>query len=726
MMSGARFQAISGCGGDGIEASIYIVNIDGENLVLDVGYQDGMDIDKVLNQLKALDPAPRGILVTHAHLDHIGLLPCVHNIFPQTPIVMTPLTRILAKVILENALKLSPNLSLFLRSAADIKKTLDFCQHYERDFEGSIRIGSTEISILRAGHVPGAASFLIRGRQGTTILYTGDFSLIDFLTVPAATLPREQGFLDLLITEATYGDKNHLPRLKQIDDFVNNLRKVLERGGRVLIPSFALGRAQEILAILIKKMVDRDLDQYPVYLAGMALTMTREYDSHAHVYMPRWTLENIGKLTGYGKEKGARGIVQLLENRNNWEEAVMYKGPSIFVASSGMLVGGPSVLFARHILEEEASAVFFVGFLDEESPGKKLWDMKKAREKGGVILLPSGEDEPLQKVRVKCDVYEHKLSAHGDQGHLIDFACRWNPQTVILVHGPSRIAKEQLAILLKDKLQCDIYIPRNGEEVIIPGLKHCDVCGSRLIKEEIPLKIHPKPNLCSKFWLLEDEIDEPCFCGSKDFEISNVMVLRCPKKLGHYIERLRTGRIYKRLLEEPKLPQLPPLRKIKPISRLERKQLELKDQEKPSLRLRFIDTPNLLNSIVKYIHHEIEERIPFVVFCRLLAGEEYARYELLWKHGYSLVIDMGQNPEFSINKRNKDIILKTVSDLIYEKLDPPIPREVWDETEAPIHEREISALLFRKTPDGEVKVTLHNLLSRIDSYWKRQIQNARA
>jgi Cft2 family RNA processing exonuclease len=721
-MYGAYFEAISGCDGEEIEPSIYILRIDGETLILDAGYNDQMKIDSVLTKLENLDPYPKGILVSHAHIDHIGLLPCIHNIFPDVPIVMTPLTRIFAKVILEDVLNLSLILSQFLESASDIKKTLDFCKNYERNFDETIHLENIEVKILRAGHVPGAASFLVRGKRGTIVLYTGDFSLTDFLTVSAATLPKETEFIDVLITETTYGNKSHPPRSKQIEDFIYNINKVLERGGRVLIPSFALGRAQEILAILIKKMIDKDLNQYPIYLAGMALTITKAYDGYASTYMPHWTLENIGKMTGYGKEKGAYGIVHLLENRNNWDELAMYKGPSIFIASSGMLTGGPSVLFARHILEEEASAVFFVGFLDEESLGKKLLDLKKARKKGGVIRLLCESGQP-QIVRVKCDIFEHKLSAHSDQNQLVEFAYRWTPRAIILVHGPSRF-KEPLAQMLKKKLRCDIYIPRNGEEIFVPGIEHCEVCGSRLIIEEMFLKVHPEPNLCSKFWLPEDNIDEVCVCGSKEFKIAKAKVLRCPKKPEHFLERLGTGRIYKKPLKKRKAPKLPKLQKIKHVPTAKSRKLKLSDKKGHSFKLRLINTTELLYSIVKCVHEKIEEKIPLGLFLRVLIGDEFARYELLWNYGYSIVVDRGQNPEFSINERNKEIVLKKVKDLIYEKLDPPISRKVWSELEAPIHEHEISTMLFRRTFNDDIKVTLHNLLSRVDPEWKKQLQNS--
>ena len=132
------------------------------------------------------------------------------------------------------------------------------------------------------------------------------------------------------------------------------------------------------------------------------------------------------------------------------------------------------------------------------------------------------------------------------------------------------------------------------------------------------------------------------------------------------------------------------------------------EEERPSVELRLIDTSKLLISLVKCIHAEIEERIPFDLFCRLLVSYEYSKYELLSKYNHSLVVDSGGNPEFSIREKNKDKMLQRVSDLIYEKVDPQT-----------IHEHDIATLLIRQTSDGQTKVTIHSLLSRIESGWKK-------
>lgn len=134
--------------------------------------------------------------------------------------------------------------------------------------------------------------------------------------------------------------------------------------------------------------------------------------------------------------------------------------------------------------------------------------------------------------------------------------------------------------------------------------------------------------------------------------------------------------------------------------------------------------PELIKAITKNVHEAIKEKIPYNLFLRLIAEEEDAIYELLWKYGYSPVIVEGKYPLFSIYEKKKDELLKKISDLIFQNLDPKIPRESWKRSKAPIGEDEISKLLFNQ---GGPCITLHCLLQKITSEWKeitRQIRRS--
>ncbi len=168
-MKGTSFFAITGCSGKGkIDPSLYALNVDGDTLLLDAGYLSGSSksINKVLKDLERLEPQPIGILISHAHLDHVGLLPVLHNLteFRKIPIVMTKPTQIFSESMLKDELIHNDELKQFGCSESNIKETLDWCTI--KDIDESVRIGSTKITILAAGHIPGAVGFLIQGKNG--------------------------------------------------------------------------------------------------------------------------------------------------------------------------------------------------------------------------------------------------------------------------------------------------------------------------------------------------------------------------------------------------------------------------------------------------------------------------------------------------------------------------------------------------------------------------------
>lgn len=487
-MKGTSFFPVTGCGGGGkIEPSLYALNIDGDTFLLDVGYERGTSkpIKEVLNELRLLNPRPSGILISHAHKDHLGLLlPVLHftNSFCKVPIVMTPPTWIFAKSMLKDALKLDADSKLKKYGCSDssIDKTLAFCT--TKDIGQSIKIDNTEITLLPAGHIPGAAGFLLKGQNGTKVLYTGDFSLSDFYTVSGAKFSVE-GPLDLLITETTYASKkNHGPREEEVKAFINDMADALEKKGVVLIPSFSLGRAQEILAILLRAMgTDRFPTELKLYLAGMAAEITEAYAELSENYCPKWFRDKFNELSESGLEENPKKPIRLLDIERDRIEAETYTGPAVFLASSGNLKGGPSEGFACWLLPKPETTVFVVGHQDGESPGRRLEEIMDAKKTNSTVLLTDSFEEQLLGFRgrpkfrqrisrtipipVRCKILKHKLSAHCDDSELISIFSRTKPERAILVHCPSSEDRKKLARRIRKKLKCKVFVPINGKEI---------------------------------------------------------------------------------------------------------------------------------------------------------------------------------------------------------------------------------------------------------------------
>ena len=463
-MKGVKFCALSGCGAKNIDASLFVLNIDGDNLLLDAGYMEGMRLPAVLSRLEDID-APFCILVTHAHLDHLGLIPCLHMLYPYAQIIMTAPTIAFAPTILNDAQGLSPDLhdaihdlSGFSKAGSEraILDTLSSARTTQIAFGETRLAGKVRITAFKAGHIPGAASFLIEGREGTRVFYTGDFSTVSFLTVDAPNdLLRTHKPLDVLICESTYGDRKGSNREEEVKDFIEKINTVLTQGGRVLVPSFALGRAQEILAILRKSMQNGELKVEPkILLAGMAKRITSTYDSLDDRFKPNFLKENIGSLNS------SDSVILVPDNKAH-DVALSQNAPCIFVATSGKLKGGPSEGIAQEIIREENSAILFVGFLDEESPGRKLLQKKK----GDFIKLHSINGK-ASKVRVRCDILQYRLSAHSNSEELTRFISDNDAKCTILVHG-SLDARKALSVNPLNLSKTKILIPKNGQRFTI-------------------------------------------------------------------------------------------------------------------------------------------------------------------------------------------------------------------------------------------------------------------
>jgi len=444
-----KLISLGGC--YGIEASSHILLIDGHCLLLDAGYNEKRPLRlEVLKTHK-----PEAMFVTHAHLDHVGSLPILHRKFPNIPIYMTPPTKALASTILYDAMNVASLRKINLYTQEEIGKTLDHVVTI--DFDQEFDFKDLKVVFRCAGHVLGAAYIMIEGNS--KVLYTGDFSSSAFLATPPSYIPDTPEVIDLLITESTYGASQHSVREKEVEDFCAKVKNVIQRGGRVLIPSFALGRAQEVLTILLKQIEEGRLERVPVILDGMARTVAAQYDEYSD-YLPSELYRTCRRST----------CLRPVGDSQNRERAINNSAPCIIIASSGMLTGGPSVAYAEKILSEDKSAILIVGYLDEEAPGRQIANSEIG--KPIELMLEDGKGGTTKVTVLRgCEVQEYKLSAHSDQQGLVNFVAYWQPLATVLVHGETR-AKMALAKAILESCCDTVIISENGEEIDADQLIH--------------------------------------------------------------------------------------------------------------------------------------------------------------------------------------------------------------------------------------------------------------
>ncbi len=435
-------------GASGVGASCLAVEIAEQWIVVDAGVRVDRKSDPLpdLSLLEGKDV--RAIFVTHAHADHIGALPLVHQAFPTAPIFASRATGLLMEVMLADALKIMNR-----RAVEEMEIPL-----YPRELMSSmlnqvrpLPIGKTltlpqlpdiTISTNRAGHIAGAISFGFTGPDGTLVV-SGDISSTPQRTVLGA-LPPSVERCDMLVLESTYGSRLHPNRQGEEQRLAQAVAESVERGGHTLIPCFGLGRGQELLLILQAAQEKGQVLDFPIYVDGLVRRVCSTYLLLPEA-LPPVLQRQIRK--GYLPFTG-RNVSFVRDERDR--ERILAGPPACILSSSGMLTGGPSAWYARRLAPLANASILITGYQDEEAPGKRLLDL--AEKKNSTLDLDG------TSVPVNCTIAKYSLSAHADGGELAAYAAALKPQRVALVHGDEE-ARYSLRRLLGET---EVFLPENG------------------------------------------------------------------------------------------------------------------------------------------------------------------------------------------------------------------------------------------------------------------------
>ncbi|MGH8093450.1 MAG: MBL fold metallo-hydrolase [Chthoniobacterales bacterium] len=444
-----------------IGANCYYLGSGEQGVVLDCGMHPKEEGEWALPLLAALAGRPvDALLLSHAHLDHVGSLPVLMRQRPQARVFMTEPTAAIGEALLHNSVNVMTRereevgviYPLFTHRETD--RATDRWQHcplgqpFTVDGERSPAQPEGELSFeyWEAGHVLGAAGILLR-TEGRTVFYTGDVNFDDQTLLKGAVFP-ESG-IDVLIIEATRGD-SPLPagftREAEERRFAEAIERAFARGGCVLVPVFALGKTQEVLAMLYKFKHKKMIADAPIYIGGLSSKMTEIYDRRAN--QSRRVLPRLHLFPEVGP---------FVLNGKTIADAPARPG-RIYALSSGMMTPKTlSNIFARRIIDRPEHSIFFVGYADPESPAGIL------RRAQPDELVSLDEDEPAQALR--CQVEAFQFSAHASRESILTYIKKVAPRKVVLVHGDEAAIEWVRAATLQALPESEVIVPPPGVEI---------------------------------------------------------------------------------------------------------------------------------------------------------------------------------------------------------------------------------------------------------------------
>lgn len=423
-----HFMALGGA--REIGASCGLLSVAGHNVLIDAGVrQITRSVQSRVPRFDLLDGiALDAILITHAHTDHIGSLPVVVSRYPQVPIFATAGTKALMRILLVDSLRIMANQrrnvedDVPMYSAEQVEAVLNRVQVI--DFCAAFTPIPTDptivVQFIPAGHILGAAMIYIATGQGS-LLISGDVSLSDQRTIAGINLAHVPQ-ADFMICEGTYGERIHRDRRDQEQQLMLLIHDVVRQGGRVLLPTFAVGCAQDLILMLKAARAAGLLAQVPVVIDGMVRSVCDCYqgfaqDLHPHVREQRITSSR--PLFDDAAQYIFRADAQLRER------LLKQSDPVIVISTSGMLRGGWSPIYAAAFVHSPQNAIIFTGLQDGESHGSILLQAKS----GDVVSLDG------RPIRLQCRVERFALSCHADAAEIAQLVQHVNPRRVVLVHG---------------------------------------------------------------------------------------------------------------------------------------------------------------------------------------------------------------------------------------------------------------------------------------------------
>ena len=398
------------------------------------------------------------VIISHAHLDHVGFLPYLFKYGYRGPVYLTEPTRDITALLTLDYVKIMKSENK--ESIYDVEDVKEMVKHtvtlaYEEvtDVTPDVRI-----TLYNAGHVLGSSMIHMHIGNGLhNLLYSGDmkYGKTQMLEPAATQFPR----LETLMIESTYGGRDNVGTSREDTDdgLAGFIIETAMRGGKILLPVLGSGRAQEIMVTLHSLFKAKKLRPLPVYIDGMVWDITA-----IHTAYPEFLNSTLRRQIFHEDENPFLwNMFRQVGSSRERREVIDSSGPCVIIATSGMLVGGPSVEYLRALGEDPKNAMALTCYQGEGSLGRRIQRGEKE------IAFSSGSRQEVVKLRFNIQTIEG-FSAHSNRNELLDFIrrCSPRPKKVIVNHGDSARCLD-LASAIHRVNRIETSAPRNLESIRI-------------------------------------------------------------------------------------------------------------------------------------------------------------------------------------------------------------------------------------------------------------------
>ena len=448
-----------------VTGSRYLLNAAGKRILIDCGMEQGADIYE--NQEL---PVPASgvdcVVLTHAHIDHSGMLPALYKDGFRGPIYATPATMALCEIMLRDSAHIQMQEAQWRNRKAERAGRPLYEPIYDMDdADGALGlfvpveygtiaqiVPGVRLTLTDAGHLLGSASASLTADEGTqqkTIVFSGD---IGNLRQPIINDPHYLSAADYVVMESTYGDRLHGERPDYIADLADTLQTAFDRGGKVVIPSFAIGRTQEILYFLreIKgKGLIRGHENFPVFMdSPLAIKATEIFNTCSDDNFD----EEMRALIRGGKNPLSFEGLKLCVSADESREINFHRGPGVIISASGMAEAGRIRHHLKHNLWKPEATILFVGYQSVGTLGRALYDGAKK------VRLFDEEIEVKAEIRML-----RAISGHADMNGLLTWAKSFSPVPAryFICHGEEKVAESFAQNLAGQGLPASV--PYNGD-----------------------------------------------------------------------------------------------------------------------------------------------------------------------------------------------------------------------------------------------------------------------